>query len=217
MNRDKTSLETPLLSFGVVSDPHVRRLLAVVTPRTCGGFAFPESGRVESGPLAFTLSGSRATVCATSVDLDMRPLATARRILVMHLTDLQSEGSAFADETFQTTLKKGAAPLVADGTAKISLRLSTNGKCHNCSQIFNVTNTNLRDFDSPCATNFDLRLVNNEDLGFVNNPFRVFALATDGRRLEGIPCRVENDTLSFTASVRGSDGKARLYYEITRP
>lgn len=157
MNRDKTSLETPLLSFGVVSDLHVRRLLTVVTPRTCGGFAFPESGRVESGPLAFTLSGSRATVCATSVDPDMRPLTTARRILVMHLTDLQSEGSAFADETFQTTLKKGVAPLVADGTA------------------------------------------------------------TDGRRLEGIPCRVENDTLSFTATVRGSDGKARLYYEITRP
>ncbi len=192
MNRDKTSLETPLLSFRVVSDLHVRRLLTVVTPRTCGGFAFPESGRVESGPLAFTLSGSRATVCATSVDPDMRPLATARRILVMHLTDLQSEGSEFSDETFQTTLKKGAAPLVADGTAKISLRLSTNGKC------------------------------------------QVFPLSTDGRRLGEIPCEwnvattppssrdgdgavATSGTLSFTASVRGSDGKARLYYEITRP
>ncbi len=155
-------------------DPE-RRLLAVATPRTCGGFAFQESGRVEAGPLAFTLSGSRATVCATSVDSEPRPLAESRRILVMHLTDLQSEGSEFGDETFQVTLKKGVAPLVADGTAEISLRLSTNG----------------------------------------NNPYKVFALSTDGHRLGEIPCRLStNGTLSFTASVRGPDGKARLYYEI---
>ncbi len=217
-------------------DP-VRRLITVVTPRTCGGFAFPESGRVESGPLAFTLSGSRATVCATSVDPDMRPLATARRILVMHLTDLQSEGSEFSDETFQTTLKKGAAPLVADGTAKISLRLSTNGKCHNCSQIFNVTNSVANMQVLPVASsqfpigkcNLDL---DNGNIG--NNPYKVFALATDGRRLGEVPCEwnvattppssrdgdgavATSGTLSFTASVRGSDGKARLYYEITRP
>ena len=157
-------------------DPE-RRLLVVVTPRTCGGFAFPESGRVEAGPLAFTLSGSRATVCATSVDYEPRPLVKSRRILVMHLTDLQSEGSEFGDETFQTTLKKGVAPLVADGTAEIEIKLPTIG----------------------------------------NNPYKVFALSTDGHSLGEIPCRLSTDgTLSFTASVRGPDGKARLYYEIVK-
>lgn len=169
-------------------DPE-RRLLAVATPRTCGGFAFPESGRVEAGPLAFTLSGSRATVCATSVDSESRPLATSRRILVMHLTDLQSEGSEFGDETFQTTLKKGVAPLVANGTAEIEIKLSTIGKC-----------------------NLDLDNGNNG-----NNPYKVFALSTYGRRLGEVPCRLSADaTLSFTASVRGHDGKARLYYEIVK-
>lgn len=97
------------------------RSLTVVTERTCGGFAFPESGKVVAGPLTFRLKKSFAAVSASS--LDGRPLPSSRRILVMHLTNLQAEGSEFADGTFQAQLKQGENPVVADGEVGMTLRL----------------------------------------------------------------------------------------------
>ncbi|MBQ0033444.1 MAG: hypothetical protein KBT68_11690 [bacterium] len=100
------------------------RYLTVVTERTCGGFAFPESGAVRAGSLGFRLRDSFAAVSASSIDREGTALADARRILVVHLTNLQAEGSAFADGTFRKLLKKGTAPLVANGAADIALRLN---------------------------------------------------------------------------------------------
>ena len=59
--------------------------------------------------------------------------------------------------------------------------------------------------------------MDNEDLGFVNNPFRVWALGTDGRREYEIPIAIDPTTgrLRFTASTRQPFG-ACMYYEIAR-
>ena len=150
------------------------KTLTVSTPRSCGGFAFPSSGIVEVGPLAFRLGRSHATVYAASVDSGPTTLSLSNRILVMHLTCLQSEGSEFEDDSFRVWLKNGNVPVVADGDARISLRLERPSE------------------------------------------YRVWVLDTAGARKEVVPCVADGSALSFAAHVRGSDGKARLYYEVTR-
>ena len=93
------------------------------TPRTCGGFA-PE-GTIAAGPLAATLGGTAATVWASS--LDGAPVATSRRILLTHLTDVQGEGAKFADPEKTILLKFGKGSLVRNGTAQIALALADPG------------------------------------------------------------------------------------------
>ena len=93
------------------------------TPRTCGGFA-PE-GTIAAGPLAATLGGTAATVWASS--LDGAPVATSRRILLTHLTDVQGEGTKFADPEKTILLKFGKGSLVRNGTAQIALALAAPG------------------------------------------------------------------------------------------
>ena len=44
--------------------------------------------------------------------------------------------------------------------------------------------------------------------------YTVFALATDGSRLDEVPVRRDGRRIMFTARVRGPDGKARMIYEI---
>jgi hypothetical protein len=45
----------------------------------------------------------------------------------VHLTDVQGEGTQFADEARRIILKWGEAPLVAVGSAEVSLRLAQDG------------------------------------------------------------------------------------------
>ena len=115
-------------SVGVTHDPSAaflrnptNRSLTVSTERTCGGFAFPESGAVQAGDLVFRLRKSFAAVSVSAVD--GAPIASSRRLLVMHLTNLQAEGSEFADKTFRAQLKQGEKPVVADGEADLSVRV----------------------------------------------------------------------------------------------
>ena len=46
--------------------------------------------------------------------------------------------------------------------------------------------------------------------------YEVWALATNGARLENLPTSVSEGCLHFRADVLGSDGKARFLYEIVR-
>jgi hypothetical protein len=57
-----------------------------------------------------------AAVCAA--------IPASRRILLSHVTDVQGEGTEFADERMQTTLKWGRRPLVRIGSADVALALS---------------------------------------------------------------------------------------------
>lgn len=97
----------------------VRGSFTIDTPCTCGGFA-PE-GEFVAGPLAATLRDASATVWASS--LDGRPLASSNRMLLTHLTDVQGEGTTFADDKMQKVLKWGVRPLVRNGAADIELAL----------------------------------------------------------------------------------------------
>ena len=140
----------------------------------------------------------------------------SRRILVTHLTDVQNTGAEYADADMTVLKNFGRLPyLMRSGMAEVELELFTNDKCHNCSQIEN-TNTSVPSAHSR-VDNRDLRLMDNEDLGFVNNPFRVWALGTDGRRECEIPFAIDPTTgrLRFTASTRQPFG-ACMYYEIAR-
>ncbi len=91
------------------------------TPRTSGGFA--ENGSVDAGTLAFDLEGAAATVWASS--LDGKPLASADRILLTHLTDVQNTNITYGDDTLTTVLKWGSLPhLMRTGRAHVRLRLA---------------------------------------------------------------------------------------------
>ncbi|MBR1587114.1 MAG: hypothetical protein IJ658_02195, partial [Kiritimatiellae bacterium] len=71
------------------------------------------------------LCGTAATVWASS--LDDRPVASSRRILLTHLTDVQGEGAKFADPEKTILLRFGKGSLVRNGTAQIALELEDPG------------------------------------------------------------------------------------------
>ena len=160
--------------------------MALVTPRTCGGFA--ESGRVEAGTLSFSIAAagvrgaaSPPVVVPTTLwasSLDGAPLATSSRILLVHLTDVQGEGAKFADEPRRILLAWGKAPLVAAGAADVELHLSSYG-------------------------------------GSGAMPPTVWALDTAGRHIAEVPADFTDGALRFRVSTHGPEG-GRIYYEIVR-
>ena len=138
------------------------------TQRSCGGFS--EGGEVCAGALLATVSGAPALVWVTSVD--GRALATSRRILLSHLTDVQGEGMQYADESRRVVVRWGnGRPLARRGMAKIRLAL-----------------------EDPQS-------------------YEVWAVGTDGSRLEKVPASVDDGVLSFSADTRHGT-TAVFHYEI---
>ena len=66
--------------------------------------------------------GGASAVCADA------PVATSRRILLSHLTDVQGDGAKFADSERTILLGYGKGALVRNGTAKIELALAASGE-----------------------------------------------------------------------------------------
>ena len=88
------------------------------TPRTAGGFA--ESGEIKTANFSTKLSGSPASVWASS--LDGKPLSESSRILVAHVTDVQNTGISYAERARRTLLAWGSLPHIAEaGKAEIAL------------------------------------------------------------------------------------------------
>lgn len=98
-----------------------RGAIFVATDGTAGGYV--ESGELAAGALRAQVSGSPATVYATS--LDAAPLRTSSRILVAHLTDVQMERTKFADPEMKILLTWGKTNKMRmrPGRAEISLAL----------------------------------------------------------------------------------------------
>jgi len=93
--------------------------LVVETSCTCGGFS--ERGTIRAGCVLAQTDQVPTTLWASS--LDGRPLLTSRRILVTHLTDVQSAGARFGDEDFRMLLAWGWMPyLMRQATARVSVR-----------------------------------------------------------------------------------------------
>ena len=205
-------------------DGHALRLdkkrgsMALVTPRTCGGFA--EDGRIEAGPLSFEIAGydgrpapqdNSATKhsslvtrhsslggapCATTLwasSLDGEPLSRSSRILLVHLTDVQGEGAQFADERRRILLKWGETPLVRAGAADIELRLDDSASNHS----------------SPVTRHPSL------DGEAAARGFTIYALNTAGNRVGEIPAILDDGVLRFRVSTAGPQG-GRIFYEIVR-
>ena len=166
-----------------------RGSMALVTPRTCGGFA--ASGRIEAGALSFEIcapspkglssDAGRGAPCAATLwasSLDGEPLATSSRILITHLTDVQGNGARYADDSRKILLKWGRGCLIEAGAADVELRLEGRN-------------------------------------GAAPQDFAVFALDTAGNRIAGVPATFENGALRFRVCTAGPEG-GRIYYEIVR-
>ena len=96
-------------------------VFAVNTPCTQGFFA--ENGRHRAGALSATVSLAPAAVWASS--LDGADVAKSKRILLTHVTDVQDEGTMFADAEKTILLKWGRLPhLMRAGKAEVELKLA---------------------------------------------------------------------------------------------
>ncbi len=105
---------------GQVSIDSESGLFSVQTERTQGFFI--EKGIHGTKVLAANVSGAPAAVWASS--LDGRPLARSGRILLTHVTDVQDEGTTYADGRKTVLLKWGRLPhLMRAGRAEVSLKL----------------------------------------------------------------------------------------------
>lgn len=126
-----------------------RGAFAIVTPRTCGGFA--ESGRIAAGPLTAGLSPATPAAIWASA-LDGRSLPESRRILLAHLTDVQGDGAGFDDETMRVMRGWGTRPLARAGSAEIVLSLvgsPSDGRW----RVFALSPSGARRFEVPAAFN----------------------------------------------------------------
>jgi len=96
------------------------------TPRTAGGFA-PAGKKIETVAATIEIVDTDATVWVSS--LDDKPIATSKRLLVTHLTDLQNTETRYGDRARQVLLAWGRLPhLVRAGRATVKLRLANAGK-----------------------------------------------------------------------------------------
>ncbi len=112
-------------------------LLRIHTPRTVGGVA-PSGQTITAGPLSAKVTGTRAAVWASS--LDNQPVTKARRLLLVHLTDVQNTGMRYAASDRRVLQDWGGLPhLARTGGAQVRLthdrarqlrawRLDTSGK-----------------------------------------------------------------------------------------
>jgi len=113
------------LSEGASAEAFVVRegTLSVTTERTVGGFSPKADGRIAVPPMVAELSGTRAAVWVSS--LTEAPIATSKRLLLTHLTDMQRHGTLYADSRGNLLMRPGTgAMLVRAGRAKIEIALS---------------------------------------------------------------------------------------------
>jgi len=97
-------------------------ILTLDTPLTAGGFA-PAGRKIETRAASIEVLDTDATVWVSS--LDGKPVATSRRLLVTHLTDLQNSETRYGDRSRQVLLDWGHLPhLVRAGRAVVVLRLA---------------------------------------------------------------------------------------------
>jgi len=101
-----------------------RGTLVIDTPRSAGGFSEGAAAiRASRAGVTVTAISAPATVFVTA--LDDRPIATSRRLLVTHLTDVQNSGARFAESAGRTLLAWGTLPhLAAAGSARLELALA---------------------------------------------------------------------------------------------
>jgi hypothetical protein len=97
-------------------------VLTIDTPMTAGGYA-QEGGAIRTQAVTVRVARTDATVWVSS--LDGSPIASSKRMLVTHLTDLQNTGIRYADRDRRTLVGWGELPhLVLDGAAEADIRMA---------------------------------------------------------------------------------------------
>jgi len=103
-----------------------RDVMVLDTPRTAGGYA-PEGATIETDAVTVHLDQTYGTVWVSS--LDNQPLRQSKRLLLVHLTDLQNSGIHFGEKARQTLFRWGGMPhLVHDGAATVRVKLAGAGE-----------------------------------------------------------------------------------------
>ena len=123
--------EIPAFNRAGASDTHEtsidynRGSLCVSTPRTAGVCSLKKEN-LSAGPLAVFGATAFCTVSASS--MDGADLERAKRVLVLHLTDILNTGAVFTNDRRTDMTNWGALPyLAAAGEAKIALKNSNPG------------------------------------------------------------------------------------------
>lgn len=94
-------------------------LLQINTERTVGGAA-PAGQTITAGPLSATVDGARAVLWASS--LDGRPVGQSRRLLLVHVSDVQMTNMRYAAPDRRVLLDWGTLPhLARAGRARVTL------------------------------------------------------------------------------------------------
>ncbi|MEI7730923.1 MAG: hypothetical protein WCO56_15215 [Verrucomicrobiota bacterium] len=106
---------------GEVTIDAPENILTLDTPQTAGGFA-PAGRKIMTRAATIEITETDATVWVSS--LDGNPIATSKRLLITHLTDLQNTDIRYGDRARQVLLAWGKLPhLVRAGRATINLHL----------------------------------------------------------------------------------------------
>ena len=92
-------------------------VLRLGTKRTCGIFA--PNGKHTAGVLTAEISGAPGTVCLSS--LDGKDLVKSRKMLLSHITDVQGDGTLYADPERKVLLRWGRGMLIERGQAQITI------------------------------------------------------------------------------------------------
>lgn len=99
-----------------------RDVMVLNTPRTAGGYA-PEGETIETDAVTVHLDKTYGTVWVSSVD--DQPIEQSKRLILIHLTDLQNSGVHFGEKARQTLYAWGGLPhLVHDGAATVRVKLA---------------------------------------------------------------------------------------------
>ncbi len=96
-------------------------ILVLNTPKTAGGFA-PAGKTIKTDAAQIKIFDSDATVWVSAVD--DHDIATSKRLLITHLTDLQNTDMKYADIRRKVLLEWGHAPhIVQNGRAEITINM----------------------------------------------------------------------------------------------
>ncbi|MCK6486826.1 MAG: hypothetical protein L6R48_00545 [Planctomycetes bacterium] len=120
LDPDPAAARRSLADGGLVLDGRDGSLL-IDLPAFAGGYAEP-GARLEAvrAGVGIAVAGSGATVFVAA--LDRRPIASSRRLLVCHLTDLQNTGATYLEDSRRTLLAWGGLPhLVRRGGAELTV------------------------------------------------------------------------------------------------
>ena len=96
-------------------------ILVLNTPKTAGGFA-PAGKSITTDAAQIKILDSDATVWISAVD--DQPIASSKRLLITHLTDLQNTDMKYADIRRKVLQAWGHMPhIVQNGRAEITVKL----------------------------------------------------------------------------------------------